>query len=360
MITRLLTTTVLFTCFELAVLCKPSVTITSPIIGSLYKGGDVITFSGIAYDDVDGFLPASAFVWYLDFHHSDHVHDGPPILRNANSGTYQLSTTNEVDADVFYRLILIVTNSRDETDTATVDIMPKLVNLTIASNFNGVKYSQFGTAGTFTTPSSRMAVQNMFWIMFLQKEQVVDGDTLVLVNWAGTECSEAFTFDVPTKDTTLWIYFEKKSDRRNRTVKTHSTFTTIDTVFQNNISVINSCIHTLTSAIVSVTGCGNLVTTTTSSVCSISSITSNIGSGTYTTNELKVYPNASCDYITIHNTDLKKVLIYDALGVLHTNYNYIYYESNYLLNISNLKPGIYYLKVQFNHQQTATSKFIKY
>ena len=59
----------------------PSATITSPAAGTLWKVGDVISFSGSATDPIDGQLPPSALTWKLILHHcptdisSCHTHD---------------------------------------------------------------------------------------------------------------------------------------------------------------------------------------------------------------------------------------------------------------------------------------------
>ena len=47
---------------------------SQPAAGTLYSGGNVITYSGTATDPEDGTLPASAFTWHVDFHHDTHTH----------------------------------------------------------------------------------------------------------------------------------------------------------------------------------------------------------------------------------------------------------------------------------------------
>ena len=56
----------------------PSGTITQPAAGTLYSGGNVISYAGTATDPEDGTLPASAFTWQVDFHHDTHSH---PFIR---------------------------------------------------------------------------------------------------------------------------------------------------------------------------------------------------------------------------------------------------------------------------------------
>jgi len=49
---------------------SPTATITEPAAGTLYSGGDVITYAGTGTDPEDGTLPAGAFTWSVDFYHS--------------------------------------------------------------------------------------------------------------------------------------------------------------------------------------------------------------------------------------------------------------------------------------------------
>src|SRR6185369_17524770 len=58
----------------------PVASITSPPVGTQYRGGDVIQYSGTGTDADDGSLPASAFTWQVDFHHDTHTHPFIPAF----------------------------------------------------------------------------------------------------------------------------------------------------------------------------------------------------------------------------------------------------------------------------------------
>ena len=53
---------------------RPVPTIETPTAGSLYRGGDTVTFRGSATDPQDGTLPASALDWTVTLVHIAHVH----------------------------------------------------------------------------------------------------------------------------------------------------------------------------------------------------------------------------------------------------------------------------------------------
>ncbi len=118
---------------------KPPVgTITSPIAGILYRGGQLIRYSGTAKDPESGILPPSAFTWRVDFHHDTHVHPFLPTKRGVTSGTFIIPTVGETSANVWYRIHLTVTDSAGNTHSSFRDVRPRTVTLTLASNLPNV------------------------------------------------------------------------------------------------------------------------------------------------------------------------------------------------------------------------------
>lgn len=340
---------------------KPIATITSPIIGSMYRGGDVISFSGIGTDAIDGELPASAFTWYINFRHAEHTHDGPPILRNAKSGTYSLSQTNEVSADVYYQLVMIVENSAEETDTAYVDIHPYKSVITITSNFQGVRYSLFGTSGTYATPFSRQAVQNMLWAMYVENEQIVNGDTLVFANWGGSDCSTNITYYVPEQDSSLQIIFEKKTDRIKNTTTTSAIIPTVHTItssVSDNIVTVVSCILTVSGKTTSILGCGLVAYSDTASQCQF--IVTNISSThNFDKNSQLFYPNPLTDSFTIIPNGIVSYKILSVIGTeIKSDLNF-YPGNQWQVDVSDLASGYYVLKIKNSQGTDYTSRFFK-
>ncbi|RYF47289.1 MAG: hypothetical protein EOO39_48520, partial [Cytophagaceae bacterium] len=74
---------------------NPTVQIITPASSSLYRAGNIISFSGSASDAEDGNLPASAFQWRIDFHHDTHSHPGPTpdVSSDGRSGTFSTPTS---------------------------------------------------------------------------------------------------------------------------------------------------------------------------------------------------------------------------------------------------------------------------
>ena len=66
----------------------------------------MINYAGTGNDAEDGVLPASAFTWWVDFHHDNHTHPRMPEVSGSKSGTFTIPTLEETSANVFYRFHL--------------------------------------------------------------------------------------------------------------------------------------------------------------------------------------------------------------------------------------------------------------
>lgn len=160
----------------------PSASIMTPASGTLYRGGDVISFSGTGSDTEDGTLPASAFSWSVVFHHDTHVHDGPPVAQGVTSGTFTIPNSGETAANVFYRLYLVVTDSKGLKDTASVDINPRTTTITLASTPSGLSVTLDGQP--VTTPYSTVGVEGILRAIGVVSPQTVNGTNYTFSNWS--------------------------------------------------------------------------------------------------------------------------------------------------------------------------------
>jgi hypothetical protein len=127
----------------------PTAAINSPAAGTTWKVGDVINFSGSATDAQDGTLPASALSWDLILHHCPsncHTH---PLQTYAGvaGGSF---TTPDHEYPSYLELKLTATDSGGLTDTKTVRLDPRTVNLTFSTIPGGLQLAFNGTASTAT------------------------------------------------------------------------------------------------------------------------------------------------------------------------------------------------------------------
>ena len=98
-----------------------------------------INYAGTGTDPEDGTLPASAFTWQVDFHHDTHTHPFMPPTTGATSGSFTIPTTGETSANVWYRIYLTVRDSGGLTHTTFRDVLPRKVQLTLATNPAGLQ-----------------------------------------------------------------------------------------------------------------------------------------------------------------------------------------------------------------------------
>lgn len=177
----------------------PNATIASPAAGTQYRGGQTFTFSGSATDPEDGALPAAAFTWRVDFHHDDHTHPHMLPTSGITSGTFTIADRGEASANVFYRVILTVTDSDQLTDTTFVDVRPRTSVVKLASNIPNAQLTLDGVP--VTAPHTFTGVEGIIRTIGVVSPQVSGGQTYQFSSWSdsGAQTHEIIT---PTDDTT--------------------------------------------------------------------------------------------------------------------------------------------------------------
>jgi len=138
----------------------PSATITSPAAGTLWKVGDVISFSGSGTDPIDGQLPPSALTWTLILHHcptdigSCHTHD-LQSWTGISTGSF---TAPDHEYPAYLELQLTATDSRGLSDTVSRRLDPRTVQLTLASSPGKLQLTLDGT--TAASQIVKTVIQN--------------------------------------------------------------------------------------------------------------------------------------------------------------------------------------------------------
>ena len=125
----------------------PIPTITSPTSSTTFAVNDVITFQGSATDPEDGNLPPSALKWQINIQHcigtSCHTHFF--ITQNGAGGSFPVPDHGDM---YHFDLTLTATDSSGATRSTTVTILPRTVQLTLASNPTGLQVIYGGTSAT--------------------------------------------------------------------------------------------------------------------------------------------------------------------------------------------------------------------
>ncbi|AYB35114.1 carbohydrate-binding protein [Chryseolinea soli] len=177
----------------------PVAQILTPAAGTLYRGGDTINFSGDATDQEDGTLPASAFTWLVDFHHDTHRHDGPPVADGVKSGSFVIPTSGEVSDNVWYRLILIVTDAAGLRDTVYRDILPQKSTISLATQPAGLQVTLDGQP--MATPLSDLSVEGIQRTIGVVSPQTAGGQTYEFDHWLHGGAATQ-TISTPVNDVT--------------------------------------------------------------------------------------------------------------------------------------------------------------
>lgn len=192
---------------------KPKATIISPLNNSKYIGGQVINLSATGVDIKEGNLPDDSFNWFVYLYHgtdaSLHVHDGIASRYGLKSWDFEIPNADDhiLNADVYYRFILVVTNSKGISDTAYSEIFPTTSKVSVNSVPPGMSASIFGIGGALTLPLVANTTVNNQFIINIPKNQSLGDKNYTFVGWGNGSTSTSSVFSVPKSDTTLTAIF---------------------------------------------------------------------------------------------------------------------------------------------------------
>lgn len=159
----------------------PVAAITAPVDHGLFRAGDTVTYTGTGTDAEDGTLPASAFHWWVDFHHANHTHPGPQLKDSVKTGKFVISAEGHTETDIWYRIFLSVRDSRGELDTTYVELFPVTSNITLNTQPSGLQIKLNDIP--FTTPYSSPTLSGMVRPMEAASPQVLNGVTYIFDHW---------------------------------------------------------------------------------------------------------------------------------------------------------------------------------
>jgi hypothetical protein len=186
----------------------PTATITQPIAGTLYSGGDTINYAGTGSDPEDGTLPPSAFTWQVDFHHLTHLHPFIPATSGMTSGSFVIPTIGETSPIVWYRILLTVTDSTGLTYQTYRDVLPRKVTFTLATTPPGLQLYLDGTP--HATPFSVVGVVGIIRNLEAPSPQNSGGTTWFFDSWSDGGAAN-HNISTPTVDTTYSARFISSS-----------------------------------------------------------------------------------------------------------------------------------------------------
>ncbi|HEY6652863.1 MAG TPA: PQQ-dependent sugar dehydrogenase [Solirubrobacterales bacterium] len=161
----------------------PVAHIDSPLASLTWAVGDTIDFSGSATDAQET-LPASAFDWAIVLNHcpsgpsSCHPHEVQDFL-GTKSDSF---SAPDHDYPSSLTLTLTVTDSGGLTDTRSVTIDPKTVDLTLASVPSGLELAL--NDNPTSTPFTRTVIEGSENTLIAVEPQVLGGETYQFSSWS--------------------------------------------------------------------------------------------------------------------------------------------------------------------------------
>ena len=113
----------------------PAVTIAAPLPNTLFKIGDVVSYSGSATDLQDGTVPTPTLQWKGLLFHGSHGH--PNFINTAGpSGSVVIS---QHDDNSYYKFCLEATDSKGLKGSRCVDVLPQTVKYSFFTNPPGLQ-----------------------------------------------------------------------------------------------------------------------------------------------------------------------------------------------------------------------------
>jgi glucose/arabinose dehydrogenase len=136
----------------------PTAVMTTPVVGTNWKVGDTISFSGTATDPQQGNLPASALAWHLRMQHCS---DGGSCHTHAIQDFTGVASGSFIAPDHEYpsylELELVATDQQGLTHSVVRRLDPLTVSLTFVSNPSGLQLAVGSSAAA--TPFTRTVIQ---------------------------------------------------------------------------------------------------------------------------------------------------------------------------------------------------------
>ena len=183
----------------------PLAAIVSPKSGTLYSGGDVLHLKGSGTDPEEGDLPASRLSWRIDLHHDEHVHPGQSI-EGTKETDFTVPPEGHTESTVFYRVNLTVADKQGRTGTTYVDVRPRKIKLTLATQPAGLQVLLDDQPKV--APYTEDSVVGVKRPIGVPTTQTHDGHTYEFVSWSDGGAAQ-HTVSTPTVSTTYTAVFKE-------------------------------------------------------------------------------------------------------------------------------------------------------
>jgi glucose/arabinose dehydrogenase/PKD repeat protein len=201
---------------------KPTVTFsTAPANNALFTGGQLFNFVATATDMQDGLLPASAFTWHFDLHHNIHTHDGLPSTGSKNFNV-TIPAVGHTDIDIYYKVYVVVKDAGGLTDTAFVNLLPTLKNITLKTVPAGLTLKLDDEP--VVTPNTQQSIVGIERTINIVSPQTYLGKAYSFTGWSHGG-SDNQTYTTANKDTIFTALFQETQVTKDSISPIHDAFT---------------------------------------------------------------------------------------------------------------------------------------
>jgi glucose/arabinose dehydrogenase len=189
---------------EITVGNRPVATINAPADGAFFRAGDLIVYTGGAFDTDDGTLPPSALTWTLAFLHDSHVHPAGGPFTGTSGGTLSIpSSGHDFEGNTRYEISLAAVDSDGLRGSTSVVVWPEKVNLHFDTQPTGLAVELDGIRST--TPFDRDSLIG-FEYLLNAPVQSVGGTIYEFSSWSDGG-GQSHPIVVPQNDQTLVATF---------------------------------------------------------------------------------------------------------------------------------------------------------
>lgn len=187
-----------------AELFAPAPVIAQPALGTLYSGGQAVSYRGSATDYSDASLGSGAFVWSGQFFHDGQSNSVFGPVSGSTNGSFQVAATGPTTTNAFYRLKLQVTDDRGLQRSVSTDLLPRIIQLGLETVPTGLQVNLDGQP--LTAPASVSAVAGLVRTLAAPSPQTFAGSNYNFVLWSDGG-APTHTITAPLSDATYTASF---------------------------------------------------------------------------------------------------------------------------------------------------------
>jgi len=166
----------------LAQMLSPLPAILQPSDFSLFAGGTIINYSGLATDYTGAPLSTNGYSWSGEFHSNGVVYAAFGPQTGITNGAYAVPDNAAIVTNIFYRIYLNVIDTNGYQQSISTDVLPQTSQLTLTTVPPGLPLSLDGQP--LSTPASLAAVVGMSRQISAPSTQNDLGTNLSFVLWS--------------------------------------------------------------------------------------------------------------------------------------------------------------------------------